>query len=228
MAAVSAVRAVVIGGDAAGMSAATRIRATDPDAEVDRARGRPVHQLLGVRHPVRRGRRGGRRCRGPRRPEPARSTAGGASTCACTTRPRPSTSPPARSRCTTGTPARYAGSGYDELLIATGGAPDPTRPARHRPAVHPRRADARGRRGAAGAGERRLPAHRHRRRRLHRPGDGRGLHPPRAARRPWSSGAPTCSVCSTATSASASATRCAATASTCASRRPSPASSPRR
>ena len=52
------------------------------------------------------------------------------------------------------------------------GAP---RPPRHRPAVRPRRADARRRPGAARPGVRELPAGRHRRWWLHRPGDGRGV-----------------------------------------------------
>ena len=173
----TAERVVIIGGDAAGMSAVSRIRKGRPDAEIVALERGPLDQLLGLRHPLPRGRGGRRRRRAPRGPL-ARGAPGAAGpTCGRGTRRRPSTWTPGRSRC-----APLDGDHVPPRLRPAAhrhrGHAHPPGPARHRPAVHPRRADPRRRRPPArprrGSG-RALPARRRRRQRLHRPGDGRGL-----------------------------------------------------
>ena len=82
----------MIGGDAGGMAAASQIRRRRPDARGGGARAGALDQLLGVRHPLRRGRRGEGRRRTAGRPDPRASTAKRASTSAWATRRPPSTS----------------------------------------------------------------------------------------------------------------------------------------
>ena len=171
-------RVVIVGGDAAGMSAATRVRGSRPDAEVVvlETRGSPATRPAASRSssaassPVESTRSS------PGRP---RSIAGGASTCAPTTRRRPSTSTPARSSSSTSTPARSAASASTELLLATGGAPvRPDLPGIDLPFIHGVQSldDAQALLSLAYGG---VPARRHRRRWVHRAGDGRGV------RRAW-------------------------------------------
>ena len=111
------------------------------------------------------------------------STGPTASTCASATRRSPSTSTPARSRSAPTTPRTTLG--YDAPAARHGRRADPAAAAGHRARLRARRADARRRRGPARATPTPtpVPAGRRGRRRLHRPGDGRGLRAARAAGR---------------------------------------------
>ena len=183
VAAVTRSGVVVVGGDAAGMSAASQAkRRARRRPRGRRARARPPRVVLGVRHPLlgRRRRRLGRRRWSPAR---RRSTGATASTCGCGTR---STAIDLDRREVDGPRPRAAAStyrlGFDQLVIATGAVPVPPGPARRRRARHPRRADpGRRRRGCSTRWRRDRPQHGgRRRRRLHRHRDGRGDGAPRA------------------------------------------------
>ena len=217
-------RAVIIGGDAAGMSAATRIRSARPDAEVivlERTRF-TSYSACGIPFVVGGLVAGGVDALVARSPEEHRRRGIDVRTNHDVTAIDLDAGEVEVLDQHAGTVGRL---GYDELLIATGGAPGAARPARHRPPARPRRAEPHRRRDPAVARRRRLPADRDRRRRLHRPGDGRGvrragLHGDgrREGRRSrWPS--------STPTSAPGSPTPCAATASTSAAAPRSRASS---
>ena len=185
-----------------------------------------VHELLGVRHPVRRRRAGRRRCRGARRPLAGRASPAGHRRAHP---PRGDGDRPRRRRGRvprSSTPATFGRLGFDQLMIATGGEPvRPDLPGIDLPFVHGVQTldDAQTLLALADGG---LPSDRHRRWRLHRPGDGRGV------RRAWVHGHGgrasdrSRSASSTSTSARGWPTRCGRTASTSGAASPSRASNP--
>ena len=104
--------------------------------------------------------------------------------------------------------------GYDQLMIATGGAPvRPDLPGIDLPFIHGVQSldDAQALLALASGG---VPAGRHRRRRLHRPGDGRGVRRAGMHGDGRREGRRSRSASSTSTSARGSPRRCARTAST--------------
>ena len=219
----SAVRAVVIGGDAAGMSAATRIRATDPEAEVIvlEAGRFTSYSACGIPYVVGGEVAGGVEALVARSPDEHRRRG-------IDVRLHHEATAIDVAAGEVEVHDRHAGgrapAGLRRAAHRHRGGADPARPARAsacrwstacRRSRTPRRcwrwptpAAGAPSSSAAATSAWRWP----------RPSSTE------AARPRWSSGAPTSSVCSTATSASASATRCATTASTCASRRRSSAS----
>ena len=123
-------RLVVIGGDAAGMTAATNARRTAIRPRDRRLRAGPPHELLGLRHPVSGRRRGRRRLDDAGRPHARRAPRDQPHRRAHRPRgdghrPRP----PRRSRCTTS--ATTAPSASASTTCSSAPAPDRSaRPAR--------------------------------------------------------------------------------------------------
>ena len=131
-------RLVVIGGDAGGMAAASAGAPHAARPRDRRARAGPLHQLLGLRHPVPRRRRG-RRARRPRR---ARSPQELRDRLRIDVRMRHEVDRHrrrrrARSRSATIEHDRTFRLGFDQLLIGTGGVRSgPTSPASTADHVH--------------------------------------------------------------------------------------------
>ena len=181
-------RMVVVGGDAAGMSAASQARRLKgPGAAGDRRlRARPLHLVLGVRHPV----LGGRH-RSTARDDliartPEEHRARGIDLRMRTEVTEIDVAGSGCARATWSPGRRAALDGLRQAGHRDRRPPDAPAAARHRRAGRARRADPRRRPGAAGhAGapgrvRRGTPAARGRRRRgLHRRGDGGGADQPR-------------------------------------------------